>query len=287
VRYASFGQGDRKVVMEKRSDAGWMIVEPVQWKADDEIVEEVVRRIVGLRAQRFLPPETNDVSVGLDPAAMAITLGPQPPSVGEDGSVAAALRTECLLIGEAQAASDTILARFKDGPDVFDVLTTDLARLGVTGMDPLAYRDRTMLALPPQSVTRIARVSNGAEQAIARGEGTTWTAALPTNGIISGPAVESILFHAANLRAHYIESGIEGGLSAYGLDRPRVVLTLGLTGEKGIQKSLLIGRAAEEGGGVFAMIQGQDVVFVVDGAVVDQMVGDIVQPRPPETPVAP
>ena len=55
-------------------------------------------------------------------------------------------------------------------------------------------------------------------------------------------------------------------LAAYGLEKPACVLTLGLTGESGLEKSLLLGASAGEDG-VYAMIRGEDVVFVVAEAM--------------------
>jgi hypothetical protein len=52
-------------------------------------------------------------------------------------------------------------------------------------------------------------------------------------------------------------------LAPYGLAPPKVALTFGLTGEAGIQTSLLLGREAGPES-VFAMIQGQDIVFTLE-----------------------
>ena len=62
-------------------------------------------------------------------------------------------------------------------------------------------------------------------------------------------------------------------------DRPALTLTLGLTGERGIQKSIAMGFRAETDG-IFAMVQGQDVVFVLDRKLVEMLTRDLVRAAP-------
>ena len=59
-------------------------------------------------------------------------------------------------------------------------------------------------------------------------------------------------------------------LSKYGLDKPVEVLTIGLSGGEGIRKSLMIGGEAASGGR-YAVVQGQDVVFVLSEGIVGKL----------------
>jgi hypothetical protein len=93
-------------------------------------------------------------------------------------------------------------------------------------------------------------------------------------------SLANLLFHVANLRALRIASHNPEGLERYGLDQNAVVLTLGLSGEEGIQKNLRMGfRAGTEG--VYAMIQGQDVVFVMDDGIFRNLTMPLVQMKIP------
>ena len=89
--------------------------------------------------------------------------------------------------------------------------------------------------------------------------------------------IADILFFAANLRAVRVEALNPASLEPYGLDGGGTVLTLGLMGETGIQKSIVLGRPAPPDG-VYAMVKGQDVVFVLSSAVADMLKRRLVLP---------
>ena len=67
-------------------------------------------------------------------------------------------------------------ARFESDPVVRRLAPTSLMALGSNPVDPLAYRDRTMLAVPPDEIQRIAldvpgvltQADPGRQRALAR-----------------------------------------------------------------------------------------------------------------------
>jgi hypothetical protein len=59
-------------------------------------------------------------------------------------------------------------------------------------------------------------------------------------------------------------------LARYGLGTPAAALVVGLTGDAGIAKTLLLGGAAGASHR-YAMMQGQDVVFLVDEEIRDRL----------------
>ncbi|MDP2989429.1 MAG: DUF4340 domain-containing protein, partial [Kiritimatiellota bacterium] len=60
----------------------------------------------------------------------------------------------------------------------------------------------------------------------------------------------------------------------YGLKDPRGSLTFILSGQEGIQKTLVLGEASEDLG-VYATVQGQEMVFILPKALADQLLQDI------------
>jgi hypothetical protein len=134
-----------------------------------------------------------------------------------------------------------------------------------------------MLALYPASVKRISLLKNDKEQTVARNDAGMWASPDGVAGKVDDEAISDILFTLAHLRAIRIERHNPQNLSAFGLDAPAVVLTLGLTGSEAIQKSLIMGFRSKTDG-IYAMVQGQDVVFVLDNRVVDRITGDLLKP---------
>jgi hypothetical protein len=63
-------------------------------------------------------------------------------------------------------------------------------------------------------------------------------------------------------------------LGVYGLKDPRGSITFSLSGQAGIQKTLVLGDASEDLG-VYGMVQGQEAVFILPKALADQLLQDI------------
>jgi hypothetical protein len=94
---------------------------------------------------------------------------------------------------------------------------------------------------------------------------------------VAGAVVKDVLFHIANLRSIRIESHNPESLAPFGLDQSAVRLTLGLSGDGGIQKTVIMGFRSRTDG-IYAMVQGQDVVFVLEKGLADLLSRDLVVP---------
>lgn len=294
VRYAGFRQGDRKLALNRRSREGWVITEPVHWKADDQVVQELIRRITGLRVESFFEGTwTNPADIGLAPPYLVVQVSAEssvpsqkegnlegPGTEAGEGKTATGIRSG-LLIGPLSGEKTTVFAKFEDDDSVFEISSESVRSLGEHPTDPLVYRNRTMLALNSKNIRRLTLTGEGKEQTVARDESGVWTVIVPaadkTDLKVNGKVINDILFFVSNLRALSVESHNPKNLADYGLDRPGTMLTLGLTGDKGIQKSIMVGTAAKSDG-IYVMIQGQDVVFVLKKDLIELLTGNLVEP---------
>lgn len=274
VRFVSLRKGEEKLVLQRMDDSGWMIMEPVQWEADDEIVSEFVRRVSRLRAEVFLKgPATNLPAFGLSPPDLVMSIDSQPVEAANGPGVAPAVEAappvsavgggRGLCIGSLAEDAKDLYARFEDEDALLTISAAAVDGLGVRPTDPLVYRDRRMLAVAPDSIKRIAVAVGDREETIARLPDGQWSSEdeAGTNKVDMA-VLNGLLLHMADLRAVSIDSHNPENLSAYGLDPAGVTLTLGLSGEEGIQKKVLMGFRAGTAG-IYAMVQGQDVVFVL------------------------
>ena len=279
VNYVRFEEGDRKLILSWDKKEGWLMTEPVRWKADDRVVMAAIARATALRAAAFHEKQTNLTVVGLAPPAYTMQLLEKPPVEKQPAVAAEAAkeRRNCLLIATMNPKDTAVYAKLDDDETVCTLRAEPVHALVAHLTDPLVYRDRTVLAVPVTSVKRITLNRAGVTQEIAQGETGDWVSSVPATNVVNRQVVEDILFHVANMRALRIESHNPDSLAAYGLDSPTSVLTLGLVGEQGIQKSLMLGFRAKTDG-IYAMVQGQDVVFVLSNEMVDELMRDISVP---------
>jgi len=261
VERISLAQDKRRITLEREARSGWMIVEPVQWKADEIVAGNLVQRFADLTILRYADgSRTNLTELGLDPPAYQVSLA----TARTDPSA-----RRWLQVGRTQA-DDRAAVRFANDPPVFGegatvaYVAAPPLRFPIADLvNPLTLRDRTMLSLLPEQVRSIALTRGEATHRLARSPAGIWEVVGDEPRPITEKNLEQIFFHAAHLRALSIVAHNPTNLAPYGLAPPKVALTFGLTGEAGIQTSLLLGREAGPES-VFAMIQGQDIVFTLE-----------------------
>jgi len=290
VGYACLQEGDIKLVLARRGNS-WMITEPVQWPADDDLVSDLVGKLCRLRVVEFVDePATN--ALADSKFSLQIHLLAKEPALPAEAQVAVpepetARQTPAgnrgrLRIADMDPASETVVAKFENESQRMRLLTAEILALGIRPSEPLLYRDRSILSLAPENIRRLHVKGPDFEEAVARDAAGRWTAESPPDGKVDQQAVSDILLAAAGVRAVWIESHNPDDLSAYGLENPAGSVTFGLTGEGGIQKSIKLGSGAGPVG-VYAMVKGQDVVFVLPSDVAVLFSRRLTAPTPPRT----
>ncbi|MFO7870838.1 MAG: DUF4340 domain-containing protein [Kiritimatiellia bacterium] len=287
VMSVSVREKNRELLMVRSHGLPWRITEPVDWPADRGTVDQMLRDLTRLRILSFADgSETNLAVMGLTPVSceMRISTG-----TVEGGAEAAGKETdgqgpltEGVAIGRRINGRSVVYGKFTDrgiqfGDEatVFTLSAEETARLGETGADPLVYRDKTMLALSAENIRRITLIKCGKEETITRDDSGDWKSPEGA-GPVDTEAVESILFAVSNLRASKFEAYAPENRAPYGLAEPHLTLTLGLSGSEGIQKSVMIGFRSP-GEGIYAMVKGADVIFVLRKAAVDMLTRDLIR----------
>jgi len=268
VKYACLMDGEKKLVLKDDAANGWGISDPVQWRADEQIVRERIEKICDLTVESFIEGSAANLEeLGLAPPRYALLL-----DAGDGSEDSDSMMRGHLLIAPVDGKS--IHARMDGGDELFRIAADSLAWITNNCVDPLAYRDRVMLALKPGDVHSITLKLNGSEQCVVRDDADEW---VPFNGeraTVNHDAVGRTLLTVNNLRALRIEARNPESLVTYGLDDPSMVLTFGLQGEAGIEKSLMTGFRSRTDG-IFAMVRGQDIVFVLEAGLVDRLASHV------------
>lgn len=291
VSYVCIREGDRRLVLSKRVEYGWVMTEPLPSKADDQVVKDFVERMAGMRAESFVEgPQTNNLaSQALASPFCTIQLAEIEPPTASAKTPDLAADTQkavanILAISQPADDSDFVYARMSGSDVIVKIVAEQVRAVLRKPTDALQYRDRKMMSVLPDSIKRISVLKNATEQVVERNPKGGWIAVAPATNAVNNEAIEGFLLQAANLRAVRIETDSPKNLATYGLDGASgVVVTFGLTGTEGIQKTLITGFKSRTDG-FFATIQGQDVVFVLDNAVMGMLARDITSPQRREEP---
>ena len=279
-------QGDRTLELKKDA-GGWSLQQPRHARADNQRVQDFLGQVTGGRIEAFLDESaTNLTALGLTAPEWKLTLRRAPPdgappagavskagAPGEDQQV--------LLVSAAPRAGGRRVVKLEHEATPYEIAGSLVTNLTV---DPLVFRSREILNLSPGDLLKLLRVHQGQTQAVERAASTNvFSAVVPAKGAVQQDAVNHLVQAVSGLTAVRLVADDAGDPAKYGLAQPALMLTLGLKDEAGLAKSLLIGLPTE--GGCFAMVRGQDLVFVLDPAVVALFGEDWFQPAAPPAPV--
>jgi hypothetical protein len=242
-----------------RNDDGWRLTRPVDDKADDRAVGDLVSQLAGLRARRVAEYPAKDLKAfGLDAPQTVVTLKP-------GGQV--------LKIGKAadEAGGDPF-ALVEGNPAVF-VLPGAMAKRLVGA--PLAFRDRAVARFADADKVVLER---GPRKAVfARVDGS-WKLTEPLTAPAEQDDLDEFVNTLAKLRADELVAEKPGPdeLKRYGLDRPEVRYRL-QAGEQDVL-NLLVGDREKDGPRVYAKLAGRDLVFLLDPKLSARALGEF-RPR--------
>lgn len=286
ISYIDIHSGEKRLTLTKSEDGVWTIVAPLRWRADQQAVDNFVDGLFDLRIASFVPQtQTNLLELGFSPPAWTVqALESEPPSgdvgaIEHNGTGKTSGQQGKLIVGRATGDSKQRIAlRFSNEPVkfgeegfVYKVKKDALAFAGKTPANPLQYFDHTILALNPESIKKIETFVQGRKETLVRDDNNQWIVADDSDRMVNKDALDDFLFAAANLRAIRIEELATDNAASYGLRNSTMVFKFSLRGEEGIQKTLKLGYRARTDG-IYAMVQGQNVVFVLSNAVVSDLI---------------
>jgi hypothetical protein len=284
INQLCFENNDVKLILRKNNKSGWTILEPVKWKADDEVVDSIVQMLLSFRIDKFIETQaTNSVEPSdiatkicvstLSEADLCLTTNADLKITPTINDVTVTQRI--LMMKNENKEAGNVMARYEDSDAIILKLNTIIKNIFYKNLtEPLFFRDRSMLSLDRNSITRIELNKNGKMQAVTKTEDGVWTSENQDIKTVNKNAIEDLLFIAANMRALRIESDNVKKIEAYGLDQVTISVTFGLSGEDGIQKTVQLGfRAGTDG--IYARIQGEDTIFVISTELAANITQDV------------
>lgn len=241
-------QGDEMSLLY--TNGVWMIQKPMVCRADTLAVNELFKQLTALRADCLMaatldanlsPRQEQHVSFTCGGKTMGFTLQPT------------GLLTE-----------DTLLMRFDGNASVFTVPATNLPPALLSGFT-LSLIDATMLSLSPATIRRLAVEGNTRADCIRRASAQApWQTEMPIGASVDETKLEVWFKALADLKAEHVVAQVHTleERASYGLDTPRLTITLDLDTADSFRKRLLLGEVNPDGT-CYALIQGQPFVYLL------------------------
>lgn len=279
VRYIEISSGEETIELQKDDAGSWYLTKPAQRNADDELVWALLSEWGKARVDSFVSwPGPNETSQTAADSAFTLVLAIGYPSADPDNPpVAVGGRgAVTFLVHPNPGGPDSYLIHNPREPHA---VVVDRKVPDHWSMNPLDYYDRLALHLVPEDIRSIELTRGEDRQAVEMDDAGEFQAAGDA-GLVDEVTVTNILSAVMRLRVNRYVQEDPSDVETYGLAEPSAILTLGLTGEAGISKSILLGGEAPQDG-IFAMIRGQSTVFVLPRSVRDEILGrNLVEPEP-------
>lgn len=290
IGYLAIRAGEEEIELTKDDAGDWALTKPVLRDAEDQVAWDLISRWERLRIHRFVTDQmTNLAWLAEAVPAGEVQFAARPPA-GETAEAPAPG-------GPPGGNPDSVLIRaFVDPESPGQILVTlshengvyaiDPAAIGEWSVNPADYYARDVLHLADADIRRIVLQRGDGEQIVERDENGVFRPAMPSDGQRVPGAVDRVLAGVASLVVERFVETDTNDLSAFGLLEPTATLTFGLNGEAGLAKTLLFGAPSADPDGVYAMIRGQDSVFVLSHDVEARLLSDLLIRLSPPAPTS-
>ncbi len=226
-----------------RTNGQWQVVRPIRWDADAEQAGELLKALTGTAIEEFVDTPTTLQTAQMESAPWKTILT-------ADG------KTNTLHI----STPDTNGLRLVRCNNSLPFYITAGGIIRDAFVDPLFYRNRTALEVNPALIQKITVQSGGTEQSVQKTDTGVFTPGQPTRQV-KAEALTDLMWALNELRVERYVDFNPVSLKPYELDPPQTALTVTLSDTNVIGRIVLLGGKTENGR--FAMIQGQNIVFVV------------------------
>jgi hypothetical protein len=241
-----------------RTNGQWQVVRPVRWDADTAQTSELLKTLASANVEKFIDEPSPAQTANMDDAPWRIAL-------------TAEEKTNTLHIS-ASGADGLRLVQYDDEPSLY---STSNGIVRDVFADPLFYRNHTVLELNPAQIEKITVQNGGVELSVQKTEAGTFAAGQPDRQI-HADALTDLMWTLNDLTvARYVDYN-PASLEPYGLNQPQTSLTIILDDTNIVGRMVLLGNTTN--GGRFAMIQGQNIVFVISDETAKTLTRDLTVP---------
>ncbi len=246
----------KRLLLQKEKGQAWSILVPLNWRAEQSQIEQFIDWFHGMAITRF------NVQGPLQSERCRLVVGSNEEGVTN--------HVELVMVEDIDAP----LIVHAPGDEAFHEVNRAQPTAGF--FDVLSFKNRQVMDFKPDQVERVQRYVNGEINLnVRRNQEKTfeWDAE-SKEVLLDPPEFKRFLNTSAALRAVEFVESFPAQLNKYGLDVPQYMLSFYLVDTDSLGSVLLLGNETEYG--FFAMLQGRDVVFIVDRKTVDILTANMV-----------
>ena len=256
VKRVEVQQGEQVIAVESEGEQGWKMVAPLEAKADNTKVNDLISTINGARVKEFLEEAPQDLAkYGLNPPRWRLTF-----LIGDDRA------EKTLLLGDEDTAKSGLNAKRGSMDNVFLVETKLLEKLPKEVGD---WRDRALMAVKRDNMERVeirtgeSRLEVACVENCGKIPDDRWQLKQPLEAKADAVKVRTLLRNIEEVKAKAFISEAATELTPYGLDHPAAQIDIWLK-EKSAPVTILLGQEDADKGGSYLKLAEQPAVYLIE-----------------------
>lgn len=247
-----------------QQNGAWQMVSPIVGRADQASVNEALEQLLRLNAIEVVST-TNTVS-----AASASTVDATDGKSRVEFMTADGKSEKLIFTPEYVQGNAYYSVNMADRAMTYRVEVRSVPLALLQAHAALALYDRTIFSFTNNSIQRIsAKLPSGVTETVFRDKEGTWRLENNATGVLATEGIAQRLSLLSTLTADRIEKpcAMPSDVDAYGLKSPWMEVSVSVDAGDAIRKTLLVGSETSEGAR-YAMVRGQDLVFVLEAKTV-------------------
>jgi hypothetical protein len=243
------------VVLQRQDNDHWQMTTPVRAQGDDEQIRKLLQQLHDVKVQAFVAENPSDLTpYGLHVPALRLVL-----ITGRERGA------KTLLFGRLDTDRNGVYAKRSDAANVLLLPQQFWENLPKTAT---ALRDKTLLQYNRERISRIELQSPDEHTVITRTGPRHYKLEQPVSAEGDNEAISSLLWDLKELKAKDFVAERPASLASYGLESPRLRVTLseepsGKT-QKTTQHTILFGDDAPDQRGTYVRVTTQPTIYLVD-----------------------
>jgi hypothetical protein len=244
-------RGESTIVCVKDNLGEWRIMQPAEYKADKDTINNLLFELDSLKAQKFVSDKPASLApYGLDNPQNIVTLY-------ESGKA----EPKLLLLGKKQ--EDSVYVKTKDADTVFLVKGSLLNKVE---MGVAELRDKIVLKFDSDDAQKLELKHDNIAITCVK-QGVNWRITIPSNENADNSEVTGIIDKLAELRVEKFVLDKPDAVTT-GLDKPQVQVTVTL--KNNTAHKLIIGKSAGNQT-VYAKLETPEELFLLNDAIVQDL----------------
>jgi hypothetical protein len=225
-----------------QSEKGWEITRPARWESDKETMQALLETLAQAAVIDFVDNPTEEQIHAVQNPEWILQFTENE-------------RTHTLRVGPETEESLRLVQRDEES----SLYTVQAEITASIPEDPVQFRNRTVLQVPPVEISKITQSFNTRSHAVIKQDGQF--APSDPEQQVDANAIAELTAQISELKATKYTAYNPVSLAPYGLDTPQLRLQININSTNALGHVLLLGKETEAG--QYAMVQGTPIVFIL------------------------